>query len=188
MCGSIDHTPVNMEEQGICARTTPIALTFQYMMSQVEVILKSETTIDSQKVHLDANTKVEIVNGYKSGKVYLGTMFVEGNNQQAYQLDKVDTDNLKRHSIIVPQGLTNMRFKVTVFNSSNASQIDDVYYADIAPILKSSSTTEKVAPNGKWESGMHYVYTLNILKTGISAVATLQDWTKVESGDEEIWL
>ena len=196
MCGSIDHTPVNMEEQGICARTTPIALTFQYMMSQVEVILKSETTIDSQKVHLDANTKVEIVNGYKSGKVYLGTMSVEGKDNQTYQLDNVDTDNLKRHSIIVPQELTfskagaasNLRFKVTVFDSSNPSSVDDVYYADIAPILKSGSTTEKVAPNGTWESGKHYVYTLNILKSGISAVATLQDWTKVVSGDEEIWL
>ena len=102
---------------------------------------------------------------------------------------------MKRHSIIVPQVLTfftagaasNLRFKVTVYNSTN-SEVDDVYYADIAPILKSGSTTEKVAPNGTWESGKHYVYTLNILKSGISAVATLQDWTKVVSGDEEIWL
>ena len=194
-CGSIDHEEVIMEDKGICARTTPIGLTFQYMMSQVEVILKSETTIDSQKVHLDGNTKVEIVNGYTSGKVYLGTMSVEGKDKQDYKLENVDTDNLKRHSIIVPQEITfstagavnNVRFKVTVYNSATSS-VDDVYYADIEPILKSGSTTEKVAPNGKWESGKHYVYTLNILKSGISAVATLQDWTKVESGDEEIWL
>ena len=149
-------------------------------------------------MNLDGNTTVEIVNGNTSGKVYLGLMNVVAETPENYELNKVDGtgNDLKRHSIIVPQELifsaagseTNMRFKVTVFNSSNASQIDDVYYADIAPILKSGSTTEKVAPNGKWESGKHYVYTLNILKTGISAVATLQDWTKVESGDEEIWL
>ena len=189
MCGSIDHTPVDMEESGICARQGAIALTFQYVMSQVEVELKSDASTESQKVHLDMYTKVEIINGYTEGQAFLGTMAVETTgSKRDYTLDAVTGEDLKRHSIIVPQGLTNMRFKVTVFNSSNASQIDDVYYADIAPILKSGSTTEKVAPNGTWESGKHYVYTLNILKSGISAVATLQDWTKVESGDEEIWL
>lgn len=187
MCGSIDHTPVNMEEKGICARTTPIGLTFQYMMSQVEVILKTSADGQPDQVYLNDNTKVEIVNGYNSGKIYLGTMSVEGKDKQDYKLENVDTDNLKRHSIIVPQALDDIQFKVTVYKKdSSPLAIDDVYYLKIKDTKKTDDSL--VAPNGKWESGKHYVYTLNILKSGISAVATLQDWTKVVSGDEEIWL
>ena len=189
MCGSIDHTPVDMEESGICARQGAIALTFQYVMSQVEVILKSETTIDSQKVHLDGNTKVEIINGYTSGKVYLGTMSVDVDNKQDYSLNGVEGEGkaLYRHNIIVPQALDDIQFKVTIYKKdSSPLAIDDVYYLKIKDTKKTDGSL--VAPYGTWESGKHYVYTLNILKSGISAVATLQDWTKVESGDEEIWL
>ena len=39
----------------------------------------------------------------------------------------------------------------------------------------------------KWEAGKHYVYTLNIKKTGISVTATITDWTTAE-GSDDIWL
>jgi hypothetical protein len=43
-----------------------------------------------------------------------------------------------------------------------------------------------VAPNGKWESGVRYVYHLNVSKTHIKATATLANWQSVEAS-QEIW-
>ncbi|MCQ2222180.1 MAG: fimbrillin family protein [Bacteroidaceae bacterium] len=62
----------------------------------------------------------------------------------------------------------------------------DVYYADVNPILKSGSTSEKVAPNGQWESGVHYKYILTLSKTAIKVTATLKDWVTVTASDN-IW-
>ena len=197
-CGSTDHTPVNMEEKGICARTTPIGLTFRYMMSQVEVVLSTDVST-SKKVHLDAKTKVEITNCYTKGNIYLGSMKAEGTEPRTnYQLD-AGSGQSHRLSIILPQGLTfsdtegtkKLQFKVTVYKENATtytdSDIDDIYYADIAPIKKQDSE-DKVAPEGKWESGKHYVYKLMVLKSGIEVVAKLTDWTTVESSNEDVWL
>ena len=197
-CGSTDHIPVNMEDEGICARTTPIGLTFKYMMAQVEVVLSTEET-SSKKVHLDANTKVEITNCYKEGKIYLGSMEAEGTGSRDLFKLNAGSDNMHRLSVILPQDLTytedsetkNLQFKVTVYKSDavnfNNDDIDDIYYADIAPIKKQGSD-DKVAPNGKWESGVHYVYHLKVLKSGVEVVAKLDDWVTASSGDEEVWL
>lgn len=62
----------------------------------------------------------------------------------------------------------------------------DIYYTDVNPILKSGSTTEKIAPNGKWESGKHYVYKLKLSKTKIDVTATFKDWETV-SADTNVW-
>jgi hypothetical protein len=82
----------------------------------------------------------------------------------------------------VPQSLDGVKFKITITNGDDTK---DVYYADVAPILK-SDFSEKVAPNGKWESGVRYVYHLNVSKTLIKATATLANWQTVEAS-QEIW-
>lgn len=198
LCGSTDHTPVNMEDEGICARTTPIGLTFKYMMAQVEVVLSTEET-SSKKVHLDEHTKVEITNCYTTGNIYLGSMEAEGTGSRTLFELNDGSDDKQRLSVILPQGLTytedsetkNLQFKVTVYKEGVASptdnDIDDIYYADIAPIKKQSST-DLVAPHGKWESGVHYVYHLKVLKSGVEVVAKLDDWVTASSDDEEVWL
>lgn len=61
----------------------------------------------------------------------------------------------------------------------------DVYYTDVEPIKKTGST-DKVAPNGKWESGVHYKYVLTLSKTAINVTATLKDWIEVTASDN-IW-
>lgn len=61
----------------------------------------------------------------------------------------------------------------------------DIYYADVNPIKKKNSA-EKIAPNGRWERGVHYLYNLKITKTEITVTATLTDWIKVE-GEEDVW-
>ena len=91
----------------------------------------------------------------------------------------------KRRSAIVPQTLTystpqastNVRFRITI---TNADTTTDVYYADVEPILKSDNSG-KVAPNGAWESGYHYVYNLKLSKTEVKVTATLANWTTVNA-------
>lgn len=199
MCNNSDHTSVNMIENGICARNKTINLNFRYMMSQVEV--KLQTMTGDAAVNIGENTTVEIVNVANSGNVKLGDREVVPNTQnQTYTLNPVSTTDLTgealakaqctRRSVIVPQTFiqgdadasTNTRFKVTITNDDGSK---DIYYADVEPILNTAQT-DKVAPNGKWESGVHYVYTLTLSKTEIKVTATLTDWVTVEA-DQPIW-
>lgn len=128
--------------------------------------------------------------------------------------DELTVAQRKRHSAIVPQVLTytsagastNLRFMITVTNNDAVYYTDedaeviagdkqagdvktaattDIYYADVAPILKSDKSG-KVAPEGKWESGVHYKYTLTLKKTEINVTATIKDWIPVEASDE-VW-
>lgn len=177
---------------GICATEGDIRMNFRYVMAQVEVELKSVT--GDAAVNIDKNTKVEIVNVYNDGNVLLsdGSVTPTGTTS-SYTLNNIDgaANDLKRLSAIVPQALTyttagatsNVRFKITVTNTDGTT---DVYYADVNPILKKDSTTDKVAANGKWESGMHYKYVLTLSKTGIKVTATLKDWVNVEAS-ENVW-
>ena len=163
-------------------------------MSQVEVVLSTSGVGSSDRVNIDANTVVEIVNVAKEGYVRLGDrVVVPSDATNSYTLDNVsgDGNELKRHSAIVPQTLayssagasTNTRFKITVTNEDSTT---DVYDADIKPIKKTSSS-ELVAPKGEWESGVHYVYNLKLTKTEIKVSATITDWTTVDASDD-VWM
>ena len=177
-CNNPDHTAVDMSKYGICARTGSINLNFRYMMSQVEVDLK--TTTGDDKVNVAANTVVEIIGCYNAGNVFLGTREVKQTTKADYTLANVTgTGNeLKRHSAIVPQPLEGLKFKVTVTNDNGTK---DVYYSSIKDILVESNTITK------WESGYHYKYTLTLKKTGISVTATITDWITA-SGSDNVWM
>ena len=162
------------------------------MMSQVEVNLTT-TTNDYDKVRL-TGAVVELVNVYNTGDVKLGDRGVipTGATTTPYTLDVVagaGNEN-KRLSAIVPQTLTytaaqasgNVKFRITITNEDSTT---DVYEADIEPILESGEST-KVAPNGKWESGVHYVYNLKLSKTEVKVTATLANWTTVNA-TQDIW-
>ena len=189
------HTTTNLFDGGICATEGIVNLNFRYVMSQVEVVLSTSGEGSSDRVNIDANTVVEIVNVAKEGYVRLGDREVVRSDDatNSYTLDKVsgDGNDIKRHSAIVPQELayttagasTNARFKITVTNTDGTK---DVYYADIKPIKKIGSS-DLVATNGKWESGVHYVYNLKLTKTEIKVSATITDWTRVDASDD-VWM
>ena len=194
MCQNSDHTHVNQSENGICATEGKITLNFRYVMSQVEVILSTSPEGSSDHVNIDANTVVEIVNVANEGYVRLGDReVVPSPTKGTYTLNAVsgDDNKLKRHSAIVPQALTfttpgastNTKFKITVTNGDGTT---DVYYADINPIKKDDGTGF-VAPNGKWESGVHYKYNLKLTKSEIKVSATVTDWTTVNAA-EDVWM
>ncbi len=192
-CGSNEsdavHPKKNLYTEGICARTGSIDLTFNYMMSQVEVNLS--TSDGSDQVNL-TNAKVEIVNVNNTGDVTLGNReVIPTGDKGAYTINYVSGSNY--HSAIVPQTLTytsalhtnNVMFRITIYNNGDTNSIDDIYYADIEPIQNSAGTA-KVAPNGAWESGVHYVYNLRLTKTGVKVTASLTNWTTVNA-DHTVW-
>ena len=190
MCGNPDHEQVDMSTDGICAREAAINLNFRYMMSQVEVVLSTSAEGTHNYVDL-SNVVVELVNVYNSGNILLKdrSAVVTGDAGNC-PLKEVNTTDHKYLGVIVPQELTyttagastNVRIKITVTNSDSTK---DIYYADVNPILK-KGTTDLIAPNGKWESGMHYVYNLKVTKTEIKATASLTDWSVVDA-EEEVW-
>ena len=75
------------------------------------------------------------------------------------------------------QIISEMQLKITVKDGTES----DVYYAVVNKIKVGGYNITK------WEAGKHYVYTLNIKKTGISVTATITDWTTAE-GSDDIWL
>lgn len=177
MCDNPDHTPVDMSTKGICARTGKINLNFRYMMAQVEV--KLTTTTGDDKVILDNNTTVELVNTIKSRRIYLGTRSTgyESLTPETYPMTQT-ADVKVFHDAIVPQNLPDeVQLKITVKDGTES----DVYYAVVNKIKVGGYNITK------WEAGKHYVYTLNIKKTGISVTATITDWTTAE-GSDDIWL
>lgn len=177
-CDNPDHTPVDMSTEGICARTGKINLNFRYMMAQVEV--KLTTTTGDDKVILDNNTTVELVNTITSRPIYLGTRSIgdESPTRETYSMTQQTADVKVFHDAIVPQSLPNeVQLKITVKDGTES----DVYYAVVNKIKVGGSNITN------WEAGMHYVYTLNIKKTGISVTATITDWTTAE-GSDDIWL
>ena len=187
------HTRTYLYNGGICATEGTINLNFRYMMCQVQVNL---TTTEVTELHDDVNLTgavVEIINVYNTGDVKLGDRgVIPTGSTSSYTLNIMagDGNENKRLSAIVPQTLTystpqastNVRFRITI---TNANSTTDVYYADVAPIKKTGSS-DLVAPNGKWESGYHYVYNLKLSKTKISVTATLANWTTVNA-DENVW-
>lgn len=174
-CHNPDHTPVDMSTEGICARTGKINLNFRYMMAQVEV--KLTTTTGDDKVTLDGHTTVELVNTITSRPIYLGTRSIGDDKsltRETYLMTQQTADVKVFHDAIVPQSLPDeVQLKITVKDGTKS----DVYYAVVNKI---DNITE-------WEAGKHYVYTLNIKKTGISVTATITDWTTAE-GSDDIWL
>ncbi len=176
-CNNPDHAAVDMSEKGICARTGAINLNFRYMMSRVEVELK--TTTGDDKVNINDGTKVELLNVNRKGKVYLGERNTVASDKGTYTLNNVAGSDLLRHSAIVPQPFAEgLQFKITVTNENSTT---DVYYATVKDInVEGNNITA-------WKSGKHYKYTLRLKKTGIAVTATITDWTTA-NGDDEIWL
>ena len=181
MCGSDSHDPIDMIENGICAREEAININFRYMMSQVLVELT--TTEGYDKVTLDANTKVEIIGGYKDGYVGLHSRNVEkyADSKESYMMTSVsDASNVQKHDAIVPQSLDGAKFRITVTNTDSST---DIYEVDINTIKEKNTNT----PITVWKAGEKYKYALKITKTDIHVVATITDWTEKDA-ESDIWL
>lgn len=188
MCNNGDHTPVDMREKGICARTSLINLNFRYMMSQVEVNLTSKSDDSNAIVDL-TNAEVELVSVGTKGNILLSDRSALVTEEGSFTLPHTTGNNY--HGVIIPQTLVNgdsnkVKFKITVYADAQKTK-KSVYYADVAPIkVKVVGSTDAAKATDAWQSGVHYVYNLNITKTQINATATLTDWATV-AASEEVW-
>lgn len=191
MCGNTDHingNQVDMSEHGICARTGNINLNFRYMMSQVIVNL-STTEEDASKIHLDANTKVEIVGAETEGYVDLHTREIgsfKSGSTKGYTLTKSTTET-QRHDCIVPQNLAGLQFKISVYAEDDNTELRDIYYATISYIQVSEDGSTEKKYITAWESGKKYTYNLKLSKSEVKVTATLTDW-ETKQADTDIWL
>lgn len=185
MCDNTDHTPVDMSEHGICAREANINLNFRYVMSQVEVHLTTPPS-GNDVVNL-TNAKVEIINLYNAGSISIHNRLATiTGGTGTFTLNHIaGEDPTYRHSIIIPQGLTNttgdLLFRITITNSDGTT---DIYEATIKDIKVTEGGVKKDIT--AWESGKRYIYTLNMRKTEMKVTATLTDWSTIE-GDTDIW-
>ena len=190
-CGNTDHTngnQVDMSEHGICARTGNINLNFRYMMSQVIVNLSTTEEVAS-KIHLDGNTKVEIVGAETEGYVDLHTREIgsfKSESTKGYTLTKSSTDT-QRHDCIVPQSLKDLQFKISVYDKDNNTKLRDIYYATISDIQVSEDGSTDKMKISAWESGKKYTYNLKLSKSEVMVTATLTDW-ETKNADTDIWL
>ena len=194
LCGNQEsgHTQVDMRTGGICAREANINLNFRYMMSQVEVNLTSNSTDASSKVVLD-NATVELVNVGTEGNILLSNRSAEITSEGTFILPH--TSGYNYHGVIIPQTLIDnaatdknkVKFKITLYTDATKTTKTDVYYADVAPIkVKEKNSSADAAVTNAWQSGVHYVYNLNITKTQINATVSLTDWKTYEAS-EEVW-
>lgn len=175
----VGHIKTKLYDGGICATEGLITLNFRYMMSQVEVNLSTVDQSNGNYVNL-TGAKVELVGIYNGADVTLGSReVIPTGATDNYTLDVDANDANKRLSAIVPQDLKNVRFRITIINGTDDT---DVYYADVASI-KEKNSDSIIA---KWESGKHYVYNLNITKTKINATATLKGWETV-TAEQDVW-
>lgn len=211
LCTNNDHTKVSLYNVGICATEGSINLNFRYMMSKVKVNLTTSKEGDQDypaTVNLNY-AKVEIVNVHKTGDVKLGDREVIPTGVKSaipnpaddtfgsYILDNytynVETKTATYSSAIVPQTFTytdplasgNTKLRITIYNNGDTNSIDDIYEADLKPILVQEGTSAAAAVDG-WESGKHYVYNLRLTKTKVQVTASLTPWTEV-TATQDIW-
>lgn len=198
MCNNSDHTSVDMTQNGICARNNTINLNFRYVMSQVEVKLKSTGTVGKDLVDFTSGVKVDIVGGYDKARIQLDTRLHdtytnsdkpnEGKyvmNARSLTSDETTNGVIKSamHDIIVPQTLTDdMKFRITVTNSDGTTDVYETQLNEIYAIVDNTKTN-KIA---EWESGKHYIYELDIKKTEIKVTATITPWTEV-TANQPVW-
>ena len=188
LCGNPEHNQVDMRTHGICAREAVINLNFRYMMSQVEVNLTSKSDDSNAIVDL-TNAEVELVSVGTKGNILLSNRSAVVTEEGSFTLPHTKDNNY--HGVIIPQTLVNgdsnkVKFKITVYADAQKTK-KSVYYADVAPIkVKVVGSTDAAKATDAWQSGVHYVYNLNITKTQITATATLTDWTTV-AASEDVW-
>lgn len=206
-CPSNSHTPVLMKDHGICATTGRINLTFKYMMSQVEVRLKTAVPITHDAATpADAvdltNAEVAVIGIQSSGSVTLDDIVMTPSGDRTTKespyvippvasgdpRDYIPTANI-RHAAIVPQSLiynTNQdaQFKITLKTGDAHDVPAAVYYVKIRDLMHG---LVPATPENKWEAGRHYIYTFDLRRTGVEVTATIVPWVEAEA-ESDVWM
>lgn len=175
---------------GICATEGQIRMNFKYVMSKVQVSLKSSGEEGKDKVDL-SNVAVDVIGGYSQGKIRLSDGLHEDyadEDKGVYPLTVAYTPagQYKATTLdaIVPQKLSDdVLVRISILDSDD--NVLDVYEAQLNKIkVKTDNNTGALIT--EWKPGNYYKYYLDINKTAINVTATLTDWVTVEASDE-VW-
>lgn len=172
---------------GICATEGEIRMNFQYVMSQVEVNLHTNDAEGAtNKVNFDSNTKVEIVDAYTDGTILLSDGSATMGTNADYTMNRKGASNVAYHDAVIPQGVTTLKFRITVKDpeSSTLDSYETVFTISEIEVIEGTNPAAKITD---WEPGKHYVYNLLITKTGIKVTATIKDWVTA-TGGTTIWM
>lgn len=178
---------VHTSTQGICATEGKITMNFRFVMSKVQISLKSSGTDAAGNLVDLSNVKVEIIGGYNTGRIQFSDgkhdTFTES-DKATYELHKQTTAqsgfSVTTLDAIVPQTLGNdVKLRITVTNSDHTT---DVYETQLNKIKV--KTTDTLI--NEWKPGNFYKYELDILKTGMKVAATITDWVTVNASDN-VW-
>jgi hypothetical protein len=166
---------------GAMATKGNIKFTFYHKMSQVTVLLTTPTTADQVTL---TNAKVELINSATAGTVLLGSGTVTpGTAVASYPMPSATASNTFE-SYVIPQTLTdNLKFKITITNTDATTDTYEIALKDIKVSTDGGKTSSSIT---QWNSGVHYSYTLNIKKTGLSVIATLVPWTTATGSTDVI--
>lgn len=187
---------VHASTSGICATEGEIRMNFRYVMSQVEVRLKSTATGAGQIAMTKDNTKVEIIGGYSKARIKLSDGLHDSYSdadKSLYALSNLSTPEsgflVTSRDAIVPQEIGDeVKFRIIVTTDDGGTPTDpsddktDVYECKVKSI-KETSTSSAIT---EWQHGKHYIYVLDINKTAINTTVTLTDWETVEASDD-VW-
>lgn len=184
------HSGMTEETDGICATTGTVTMNFEYAMSKVEVRLKSTGTSDAGNLvsMTNDNVKVELIGGYKSGRIKLADglhdTWVDASDKGDYTLSELSPSesgfNVTTRDAVLPQLLGDeVKFRITVTIGTDHV---DVYEVKVNTIPKKGTTT----PVKEWEHGQYYIYELDVKKTQINVNATITDWITVKS-EGSVW-
>lgn len=205
---------VLVDQHGICATTGRINLTFRYMMSQVEVRLKTAQSIshDQSQPAPDAvdltNAEVSVVGIQTVGSVTLDGIVMTPSGDRTTKENHyvipaisgaearggIPAENI-RHAAIVPQDLRytstpggtqqNVQFRIELKKGDNHDQPASVYYVNVWNLMHDNTTP--ATPNEKWEAGRHYIYTFDLRRTGVEVTATIVPWVEAEA-ESDVWM
>lgn len=170
---------------GICATEGEIRMNFQYVMSQVEVNLQTNTAEGAtNKVNFDANTKVEIVGAYTDGTILLSNGSATMGTKADYTMNRKGASDVAYHDVIIPQSVTALKFRITVKDTDEKlDKYETVFTINNIKVTENGVEKDITA----WEPGKHYIYNLLITKTGIKVTATIKDWVTA-TGSTNIWM
>lgn len=172
---------------GICATEGEIRMNFQYVMSQVEIKLKTADVVDAaNRVIFDENTVVEIVDAYTNGTIQLsnGSATLSGDKAD-YTMNRKGSSDVNYHDVIIPQNITGLKFRITVRDTDGKlDKYETVFTINEIEVQEGSNPATKISA---WEPGKHYIYNLLITKTGIKVTATIKDWITA-TGSTSIWM
>jgi hypothetical protein len=178
------HEGTNGVGNGNGAQATKgnIKFTFYHKMSELTVLLTTPATADQVTL---AGATVDLLQCATTGTMLVGSGVITPSAVTDVASLPTATAANTFESFVIPQTLTsNLKLRVTITNTDNTKDVYEIALKDIKVSTDGGATYNSITT---WNSGVHYNYTLNVKKTGVTVTASLVDW-KSATGSTDVIL